>query len=822
MNYPLLHISQIVEGHFLGPDPGCLIEHIHTDSRNISFPTSSLFFALKGDRFNGHDYIDSCIKLGVRCFIIENDQKSKVDNNYNFILVDDSVVALQRLARHHRNSFNYPVIGITGSNGKTTAKEWLYQLLFQKFNVVKSPRSYNSQIGVALSVLLMESYFDVALFEAGISRINEMAKLAKMIQCDIGIFTNLGNAHDAGFKSQEEKLQQKLNLFADANTIIYCIDQTDVHHAIKKRYPKKQLLNWSSENNLGAFFQVELLPASSKLSISYGSKRFALDIPFTEKIHIQNFIPCVICALELGLPLAILQKHSLELKSLPMRLEMKAGLHDTLLINDSYNADIPSLRIALQFTEQHNPSKPIRLILSDLLETGKSPYQLYSDVANIIKDHKITKIVCIGKEIEILPKLLRLEANRVSYFPTTQEFIESDEWRNYAEETILIKGARAYRLEQIFELLSKKTHSTYLEIDLSSIAHNLRIYSRFLKPGVKIMVMLKASAYGSGATRLARFLEAQQVDYFAVAYVDEGIELRRAGIQLPILVLNPEPADYPILVKYRLEAEISSITQLRDLKAYFNKKNERLSIHLKIESGMHRLGLERENIIEICEILHEVPQIELVSMFSHLSSAEDSSSDRFTNLQVDEFDEMFEQITKVIGKRPNKHLLNSSGICRFPHLQMDMVRLGIGLYGIDPSGEVQESLEKVHSLKSHIAQIKQLVPGDNVGYNNSFRASKNTRIATLRVGYADGLARLAGNGNYKVWVNGQLAPLIGNICMDLCMVDISKIPNLKVGDEVEIFGKNIAVEELALSAKTIPYEILTNISHRVKRVFIQN
>ena len=862
VQYTIQKVASILNGKvFQNPSPEAIVEHLLIDSRQVAFAHSTLFFAIKSKRRDGHDFIADCYERGVRNFIISQTVAFQDFPEGNFIMVGDSLTALQQLAKYHRQQFpDLPVIGITGSNGKTIVKEWLFQLLNPEYYIVRSPKSYNSQIGVPLSVWQIKEHHTLAIFEAGISEMNEMKKLAPIIDCTIGVFTNIGEAHSAGFPDIEQKLAEKLDLFENAKSIIFSTDDSVVDAAISNRFSEKNLFLSSDYNDMAGLFihRVKTIGQRTKISGNYMDEPVSIYIPFTDEISIDNAIHCWAVMLFLQIDHSIIQQRMLRLEPVEMRVEVKEGINDCQIINDAYNADLHSLEMALLFQRNLAVDRERVLILSDIYQSGKSNEELYENVANIINEYEVEKIICIGREVE----QLKLEiTGDITYFKNTQQFLKKLDPHKFNNQVILIKGARQFQLEKIADRLAKKVHKTVLEINLSALQHNLRFFSNLLHSGTKMMAMVKASAYGSGAIEIARQLEFSKVNYLAVAYTDEGVELRKAGIQLPIMVLNPEEATFNDLIEYVLEPEISNMELLRkfhrftqkievepdipiDLFAekipdFFDDKmqdvfkdftqfvkeemssTDPFAIHLKLDTGMHRLGFEEQDLPDLLSYLREAKSLEVVSVLSHLAASEHTAHDKFTNQQIENFLKMYEPIAAQLGYRPMRHILNSSGIVRFPEYQMDMVRLGIGLYGIDSSGLIQDNLQTVLSLKATISQIKKIAAGETVSYGRSGKAAKDMTIATLSIGYADGLRRAVGNGNYSVLIKGQKAPIFGTICMDMCMADVSEIEGIKQGDEVIIFGENPKVEALAAAANTIPYEIFTGISHRVKRVYFQ-
>jgi alanine racemase len=801
------------------PFPGTIVETLLLDSRQQQSLQRALFFALVGPQHDGHQYIDDCYAHGVRNFIVEAELDWKRWPNANILKVDSSLSALQSLALQHRHHFELSVIGITGSNGKTIVKEWLFQLLRNDFNIVRSPRSYNSQTGVPLSLWLIRPDHQLGLFEAGISQPGEMERLAPLIDCQIGIFTNIGEAHSSGFETMHQKIQEKLRLFERANTIIYCADHKGLSAAIESRFADRNLLSWTRTHIPASIHITEYYsPAgATSFDVYYQNTQFRFQIPFNDAASKENALHCLALLLHLGVSSEDITARMSTLEAVAMRLEIREGMNGCTLINDTYNSDPDSLRIALQFMKQQRPEGRKTLILSDMLQSCDSPADLYARLASDIKAYGIKQFFGIGPDIEAIQS--HLEPNiPCQFFPSTNEFLRH--LPTFRDETILIKGARRFALEQITNRLTLKAHQTILEIDLNALQNNLRVFRQILHPGVQLLLMVKASGYGSGADEVARMLEFQQVDYLGVAYIDEGVALRRAGIRIPILVLNPEETGFNDLFEYELEPEVYKLSLLKELVA-FKPEGQQLCIHIKLETGMNRLGFAESDLPELLLLLETQPDLQVRSIFSHLAASEDASSDAFTTKQALRFENMSKQLEKALGYKPLRHLLNSEGILRFPQFQYNMVRLGIGFYGVSGQPVLRSQLKEALSLKSRISQIKTVSKQDTIGYGRRGALPEGGRIATVAIGYADGLLRAAGNGRFALLIHGHKAPTVGSICMDMCMVDISHIPEAAEGDEVLVFGSSYSVFNLAACLNTIPYEVFTNIGPRVKRVYLQ-
>ncbi len=815
--YSIQQINEVVNGQWLQrTDEKAIIAHLLLDSRQVLYAKSALFFALPGAHHNGHDYLSEVYQQSVRNFIVSQKQ-SLPFHDANVLLVDDSLAALQQLAAHHRQQYHLSCIGITGSNGKTIVKELLFQLLRHYYRIVRSPKSYNSQIGVPLSVWQIEPQHDLGIFEAGISRRGEMEKLTPIIWPQIGVFTNIGPAHSEGFASIEEKIAEKIKLFDPAHIIAYCKDNPLIDKAIGS-LSGKRFFTWSREGTA----DLQITSISEKKGVStlvglFQQNNYKITVPFTDQVYLDNIMHCWAVLLLLELPPESISEAMLHLEPVAMRLELKEGINGCTLINDSYNSDLGSLQIALQFLEQQSQNNPRTLILSDILQSRQPADHLYREVARLIAEKKIHRLIGIGNNVPITQQYLP-EKVMTSFFEDTAGFLATLSPDHFRRETILLKGARQFGFERIANRLSQKVHRTTLEIDLNALHHNLQVYTRWLEPGTRMMVMVKAAAYGSGGVEVARLLEFNNVDYLAVAYIDEGIALRQAGITLPIMVLNPEIDGLDSLLEHHLEPEVYHFDLLEAIIGQSSSKS--FPIHLKLDTGMHRLGFTPSDIKKLTTILQNNPQLQVQSIFSHLAASDDPQHDTYTLQQIEHYHQMYAALTRALTYRPLCHLLNSSGIIRFPQHQLDMVRLGIGLYGVDTAHQIQDQLEVVLTLKATISQIKTIAADQSIGYSRKGVADRERRIAIISIGYADGLLRMAGNGHHRVSIRGVLAPTVGNICMDMCMVDVSQIPEATAGDEVIVFGATPSVFDLASSLGTIPYEVFTNVSERVRRVYV--
>jgi len=728
--------------------------------------------------------------------------------------------ALQTLAAVHRSSFKVPVIGITGSNGKTVVKEWLYQLLHTDYSITRSPRSYNSQIGVPLSVWAMNENTQLGIFEAGISEMHEMEYLQLIIQPTIGIFTNLGEAHQENFTGLKQKCEEKLLLFKNAETLIYCSDNKLVEISIAQSHFKGKLFSWGkSDKAVVQILLTEKSALNTTVSFKYSGSVFFVVIPFIDDASIENALQSVALMLYLGIKPEEIARRILQLEAVAMRLEVKEGVHDCLIINDSYNSDLNSLSIALDFLNQQATAKNLSktLILSDILQSGQTSDELYKTVSGLVQNKNVQRIIGIGTEIS--KHADKFEIAEKVFFKETEDFLKSPLIRVFQQEVILLKGSRAFHFEDISEKLELITHETILEVNLNALVDNLNYFRSKLRPETKMMCMVKAFAYGSGSVEVARTLQHHRCDYLAVAVADEGAELRREGIRIPIVVMNPEKGSFGMIFDNKLEPEIYSFRLLDAFIAAAEKLGVTdYPIHVKIDSGMHRLGFEPQDMEQLLARLKGQTQVKVRSVFSHLSGSDDARFDAFTKQQMATFTACADQFTATFTHYIMRHILNSAGIERFPEYQFDMVRLGIGHYGV--SSLPDANLKQVCALKTVILQIKNVKAGETVGYSRKGIVATDKRIAVIPIGYADGFDRKLGNGVGEVFVNGQRAKVIGNVCMDLIMIDITNV-EAKEGDQVEIFGDHLTISEVAAWLKTIPYEVLTSVSRRVKRVYFQ-
>ena len=809
-------IAELIGAKLISFHSDSSIHLLLLDSRKIINPSHSLFFAIKGVRHDGHQFLTLLYKKGIRNFIVEKGATIAIFDfpEANIWEVPSSVIALQTIVAYHRKQFHIPVIGITGSNGKTIVKEWLSQLLNKSFTIVKNPKSYNSQTGVPLSVWEMNEQHTLGIFEAGISLPNEMKNLASIIQPTHGLFTNIGPAHDEGFKNRDEKIKEKLKLFESTEILFYRKEYSEVHNYLKNR----KTFCWSTETT--ADVQIKKIQKNSSttdLTFLFSDTTYKLSVPFTEDASIENIIHCICILLYFAIAIPEIQQRINLLQPVAMRLELKEGINGCYIIDDTYNNDFSGLTMAINFLTQQKQRIKKTIVLSDLLESGVKEQKLYTQIAEMLKENGVSKLIGIGSVITKNKSLFK-NINSTSFYDNTDEYLRDLNTKNFENELILVKGARVFTFEKIVRQIQQKMHGTVLEINLDALAHNLNFYRAQLKSGTKIMAMVKAFAYGSGSFEVANLLQFQRADYLAVAYADEGIALRENGITLPIMVMNPSYQSFDKLIQYNLEPEIFSFKLLNDFIQFLTEINATSFVHLKLDTGMKRLGFEENDMSLLLEKISSSSRLKISSIFTHLAAADNELHNEFTIGQLNKFTQMTDRIENVIGYKTIRHALNSAGIVRFPEAQMGMVRLGIGLYGVEANSIRQSELQTVGTLKTIISQIKKIDTGESIGYSRKGIAKKPMTIATIAIGYADGFDRRFSNGIGKVLINGKLCPIVGNVCMDMCMVDISETSATE-GDEIIIFGQNPSILELASQIGTIPYEILTNIGQRVKRVF---
>ena len=811
-------LEKITGGAGLGKDPGQAIAQISIDSRQVLHPQQNLFVALKGAKADGISFVPELLNLGVSYFLVDDQTSipsSWLDRGY-FIQVKDTRIALQSLATYQRVQFTKPVVGITGSNGKTIVKEWLGQVLSQQFAVAKSPKSYNSQVGVPLSIFGIQSYHQVALLEAGVSKTGDMDTLAKMIQPGLGIFTNIGSAHEEGFPDIKEKIAEKLKLFAGVNFLLYCKDHDLLAQEIEQQLPTEKRISWSKKAGAEYLVSWKNQETHSRIVVMKSDgQTFTFQVPFTDQASLENVTQVILASVSLAQEVKSIQEGLSHLMPVDMRLTLKPGLNDSLLIDDTYNNDLAGLKVALEFLSQQRPKRSKILIISDLLQQGL-PEKVYKEVADLIQSYGIDQVIGVGTQIQHLETLL---GKGVRTFSNTEQLLLELQPEQFQNDLILITGAREYTFERVVNRLQQRIHGTTLEINLNALTHNFNFYKGQLAPSTRVMVMVKAFAYGGGAAEIANHLQTLGADYLAVAYTDEGVSLRKQGIQLPIMVLNPVEESFDLLSQYQLEPVVFSPEFFRKLGTYVQHQSLQLSIHLDLDTGMNRLGFEQEQLVELMDLIQQYPQLQLASVYTHLVGADEEVHDDFSLHQLQQFQEMSESICSILSYKPLRHALNSAGIVRYPDFQLDMVRLGIGLYGVEVTGKHDRSLKAVSTLKTTISQVKTLAAGATVGYSRKGSLPEGGRIATLALGYADGYDRRFSQGKGYVLIDSKKAPVIGNVCMDMVMVDVSAIPGVKAGDEAIVYGEEISLKELADCIGTIPYELLTNISGRVKRVY---
>lgn len=816
MFYSLQQISKVLNANFRGND-SLEVNYVVFDSRKVIPSSKSMFFALKSKQNDGHKYIETLYSQGLLNFVVNQDFK-EFDKfpKANFVIVNNTIKALQQFACFHRKQFEIPVIAVTGSNGKTIVKEW-FTILSSKFSkVLQSPKSFNSQIGVPLSVLELKKTHELAIFEAGISKPDEMSNLEAIIQPQIGVFTNIGDAHQENFITIEQKIEEKLKLFKNSEIIIYSSDKSLLSNSIVEKYPNKKKFTYGKTENSDLIIRkINKSTSFSTLDVEYKKENYHFKIDFIDDASIENLLT-VISILLVVYPEKSLNNFDFgELQSIEMRLQQIQGKNDCTIINDSYNCDLASLRIALDVLNAQKQHSKKTLILSDIFEVGTDEKQLYQTISNLVKNSNINRIIGVGRNITKYSEFFEIEKH---FYTDTELFIKDVLNYNFTNEAILLKGARKFCFEKISKELQLKNHRTVLEINLSSFEHNLQYFKSLLKPETKLMIMVKAFSYGSGSHEIANFLQLRNVDYLAVAIADEGIELRKAGITLPILILNPDIDNLETFIEYALEPEIYSFRMLDAFyQAIKNRVHNRYPIHIKVNTGMNRLGFSIDEVEKLTEKLKNYENIFVKSVFSHLVASGDENFDNFTKQQISDYELIVSKLEKIIEYKFIKHILNSGGIERFSEAQFDMVRLGIGLYGV--SSKSNTRLKNISRLKTQIIQKINVKAGETVGYNRVGEVAKNSIIATLPIGYADGLNRKLSNGVGKVKIKDKFAPIIGNICMDLTMIDVTDI-NTEEGDEVVIFDEDYSVEKIAEQIDTISYEVLTSISPRVKRVYV--
>jgi alanine racemase len=810
-----------------------VVSHIFIDSRNpVERIETALFAAIKGERHDGHDYIKELYAKGIRNFIVNRDFTVENLDEGNIIAVENTLNAIQDIAANYRNTFSFPVLGITGSNGKTCVKEWIYQIFQNVKTVSRSPKSYNSQTGTPLSVLMADSASELGIFEAGISLPGEMERLEKILHPDVGIFTNIGDAHQENFKDIEQKINEKIQLFKRSELLIYCSDYSAIHRRVAESQHRYSTFTWGhgddcnlkilSITNIANKSVIKIKINDSVLRSKIGNEA-EFEIPFSDSASVENAMHCIAFALIEGLDVNLLKTNLANLVPVAMRLELKEGINKCTIINDSYNSDINSLTIALNFLDGLTQHKRKTLILSDIMQSESDEQKLYRQVSKLLQSRGISRFIGIGEALERNAGYFVANSHipDCKFYRSADKFLAHYNRAGFNNEAVLLKGGRQFRFERISRLLEIQVHQTVLEIDMNAIVNNLNYFRSKLNAGVKLMAMVKASSYGHGSSEIAALLQYHRIDYLAVAYADEGVNLREAGITVPIVVLNTEPDNFDIMIDYLLEPEIYSINSLITfLKTASGMGVSNYPVHLKVDTGMHRLGFVENDLTELCNILKNKSEIKVASVFSHLAASDERQHDEFTLSQIERFKKFCKSLEKATGYAFIKHILNSSGIERFPEAQFDMARLGIGLYGIG-NEENSKFLTTIGTLSSAIVQIKHIAEGETVGYGRHGTAKSPKTIATVPIGYADGLNRKLGNGKGYFMVNGKPAPIIGNICMDACMIDVTGI-DAGEGDRVTVMGDAPSVSEIANAIGTIPYEVLTSISQRVKRIYISD
>ncbi len=814
MQYVISDIARIMDADRIGSDDA-QINWLLIDSRSLCFPKETLFFAIRTNRNDGHRYIEELYKRGVRNFVVST-LPADIEQfaHGNFLLVHDTLQALQRLAAYHREQFSIPVVAITGSNGKTTVKEWLYQLLSPDMNVCRSPRSYNSQVGVPLSLWLLNSHDDIAIIEAGISNPNEMDSLNRMIRPTVSVITNIGEAHQENFFTKEGKCDEKLKLMRNCETAVINLQDSFITKVARQEILDK-VKYWPS------ILGVEKQGTTATVTFNLNGRQGQYTIPFIDNAAIENSVVCLATCASLGerVNLDAVCRRMRDLEPVAMRLEVKDGINGCTLINDSYNSDIQSLDIALDFMNRRPDTKEQKrtLILSDILQSGEAPRTLYSKVASMAEQRGIEKFIGVGEQLSSCQQFFKMDS---VFFSTTEELINSDTFANLNNEFILIKGARKFHFDRLSDLLTLKVHQTILEVNLNALIENLHYYRSFMSPETKMVCMVKASAYGIGSLETSKTLQDQGVDYLAVAVADEGADLRKAGITSNIIIMNPEMTSFKMMFDYRLEPEVYSFKLLEALIYAAEKEGiTNFPVHIKLDTGMHRLGFNpEEDMDKLIRRLDKQSALVPCSVFSHFVGSDDDGFDSFSQRQFELFDKASQQLQAAYSHKILRHICNSAGIEHFPKYHLDMVRLGLGLYGINPRDN--KVINNVATLKTTILQIRDVPAGDTVGYSRKGHVNHVSRIAAIPIGYADGLNRKLGNGNCFCLVNRKKAPYVGNICMDVCMIDVTGI-ECNEGDHVIIFGDELPVTVLSDALDTIPYEILTGISNRVQRIYTQ-
>ncbi len=821
MQLLLSEIKRIIKAHVSGQFiPDKTVSVLLNDSRKLIHPSETMFFAIRTSLRDGHGFIENLYTGGVRIFVVEEDFVPDLHSMDKacFLHVSSPIGALQDIAANYRKNFKIPVIGITGSNGKTIVKEWLYHLLSEFGKTLRSPKSYNSQIGVPLSVVLLEPFYEYAIFEAGISKPGEMEVLKNIINPEYGIFTTIGPSHDENFKISEEKITEKLNLFQNSEKIVLSDQHTLVIEIGLKtgQLTRNKMFLWGFDHESDIVVtDIQKFGSRTRVSIRKGKQISEFQIPFIDDASVENAMHCFSAMIMMGFHPDRIAPLMKSLPVIAMRLEMHNGLNNCLLINDSYNSDLQSLTIALDFVKQQQQNRKATIILSDILQTGIFSETLYKQTAKLLKNRNISKLIAIGPEISAHKKFFE-QIETSQFFRDTDQFLSEIKLSGFQNEMILVKGARCFEFERIVGILEQKSHQTVLEVNLNAIQNNLNEYRSLLRPQTAIMAMVKAFSYGTGSHEIAGFLEYHQVNYLGVAYADEGVELRKKGIKMPVMVMAPEEASLEPIIRNDLEPEIYNFESLAWICKY---PDDVIKIHLKFDTGMHRLGFDKQDIPALCEQLKDMKNVRVMSVFSHLAVSDDEQQQEFTRKQIAKFELMCDQFSMLSGVNPMRHILNSAGIENYNEFQYEMVRLGLGLYGIQPSKNNRLKLQQAVRLKTHIIQIKHIRKGERIGYGTTCVTDEDIQVAVIPIGYADGFRRSLSNGKGIVMLNGHRCNVVGNVCMDMTIINITSL-DAHVGDEIVIFDETHTVEELASLMDVIPYEVLTGVSGRVKRRYL--
>ncbi|MDO3424697.1 bifunctional UDP-N-acetylmuramoyl-tripeptide:D-alanyl-D-alanine ligase/alanine racemase [Chryseobacterium sp. APV1] len=815
MNYTTNHIAEITNAKIIG-DKNILIRNIAFDSRIIYSTKNTAFIAINTSKNSGEKFIESAVDRGINVIISEHHYPHF--ENITWIIVENSVEFLQKLARFHFENAHLKSVGITGSNGKTILKEWLYQCLWNEFPTVKSPKSFNSQIGLPLSLLQINNSHRLGIFEVGISKPNEMEKLENIFHPQIGLLTHIGTAHLANFQSEEELIDEKIKLFKHSETVIYNGDNSLVDKKIKELYSGKKLISYGFKEYNQVYFKNNI-SKNEEVTVHYFDEEISFPVHQRDEATLTNALALVTVLKELGIENEKIVEKINALKAVEMRLEAIEGIKNNIVINDSFNLDLDSLKTALQFLNEYNKPKK-SLVLTDIVGVNSNSKELYEEVSELVNEQKFDSVFLIGDEISKFSELFKA---KTFTFINTQELIESKHLTEIENQIILLKGARKFEIERLKDLLELRKHDTVLEINMNAILHNINYHKSLLKPSTKMMAMVKANSYGLGSYEISEFLQHHHIDYLGVAFVDEGVELRKKGITVPLVVMNPEQHSYETVIAYNLEPEIYSFRVLELFYEAVQKSgyDKKYPIHIKLETGMHRLGFKGNELDQLSETLNSM-NVKVQSIFSHLSSSDLPDEKEFTLHQLETFEKNSSYLIEKLGYTPIRHILNSSGITNYTNHQYDMVRIGIGMLGESPNSEIQKQLRSVVSFKTVISQISTVENGESVGYSRRFKTDHQTKIATIPVGYADGIPRLIGNQVGNVGIHKTLAPIVGSICMDMMMINVDHIPNVKEGDTVTVFNAKPSLKEFADYCKTITYEVLTSISPRVKRIYIKD